>query len=54
MTRKRILLSIVMAVPLIVGGALAYLHTQADDSYICPITGEKLPCPKCCPLNHGH
>ena len=21
------------------------------DSFICPLTGEELPCPNCCPLN---
>jgi hypothetical protein len=21
------------------------------EGYICPLTGEELPCPKCCPLN---
>jgi hypothetical protein len=23
----------------------------ADDGYTCPVTGETLPCPNCCPLN---
>jgi hypothetical protein len=22
-------------------------------AFICPLTGEPLPCPKCCPLNHA-
>ena len=24
---------------------------QAATSYVCPLTGEELPCPNCCPLN---
>jgi hypothetical protein len=23
------------------------------EGFDCPLTGEKLPCPKCCPLNKG-
>ena len=52
-----------LALPVAVVGSLVYAksHTQAkDDSqqakaagYICPITGEELPCPNCCPLNHA-
>jgi hypothetical protein len=45
-----------LALPLAVAGGLIYANT-ADQSqaggYICPITGEELPCPKCCPLNQG-
>ena len=45
--------------PLVIGG-LVYAASQpaADDAraadserFICPITGEELPCEKCCPLN---
>jgi hypothetical protein len=24
---------------------------RASAGFICPITGEQLPCPNCCPLN---
>jgi hypothetical protein len=24
---------------------------QKAESYTCPVTGEELPCPNCCPLN---
>jgi hypothetical protein len=24
----------------------------SEAGYICPITGEQLPCPNCCPLNN--
>lgn len=23
----------------------------AEQGYVCPVTGEELPCPKCCVLN---
>jgi hypothetical protein len=47
-----------LALPLGVGG-LVYAGTQfqaakapqAAAGYVCPITGEELPCPNCCPLN---
>lgn len=29
------------------------VHSDPEGVYICPITGEELPCPKCCPLNGG-
>jgi hypothetical protein len=48
-------------VPLALAGGWVYAHTQGNSStppqaggYVCPITGEELPCPKCCPLNQGH
>jgi len=52
MTRKKLLLSLLLALPLAVGGTLAYLNSSAS-TYTCPLTGKQLPCPKCCPLNHG-
>jgi hypothetical protein len=39
-----------LAVPLAVAGGLLYANSQRE-VFICPITGEELPCPKCCPLN---
>jgi hypothetical protein len=24
---------------------------EGDEGYVCPLTGETLPCPNCCPLN---
>lgn len=24
-----------------------------SEGYTCPLTGEQLPCPKCCPLNQN-
>jgi hypothetical protein len=26
-------------------------QANQEIGYICPATGEELPCPKCCPLN---
>jgi hypothetical protein len=38
--------------PLAVAGVV-YANSQAGSGYVCPITGETLPCEKCCPLNGG-
>lgn len=53
---------IVSAVPFValLAGGLAYGYTSLAGSgvertdaagYVCPATGEELPCPNCCPLN---
>jgi len=52
MTRRKWLWSAVLALPLAVAGGFVYANAQAR-SYVCPITGEVLPCEKCCPLNQG-
>jgi len=58
MSRKG-LLAALLALPLAVAG-FVYGQTQRQrekpqpvkaDGYTCPLTGEELPCPKCCPLN---
>jgi hypothetical protein len=51
------------ALPLAVVGGLAYAKSQGQaenghpsasgGSYTCPLTGEELPCPNCCPLNQA-
>lgn len=50
-----------LTVPLALGG-LVYANAHAKAAkpppvnaagYVCPITGEELPCPCCCPLNEG-
>jgi hypothetical protein len=28
---------------------IAYASSRATKGYICPVTGEELPCPECCP-----
>jgi hypothetical protein len=57
---KKLIGATLVALPLAVGGYVAATsqgqvtekQTQvAEDGYICPVTGEELPCPKCCPLN---
>lgn len=56
MRTKKWLLGALLALPLAAAG-LAYGQTlvKADQpqtsGYTCPLTGEKLPCPNCCPLN---
>ena len=55
--RKKWLWATLLLLPLAISGfvyagAQANADTQSNDaSYICPITGEELPCPNCCPLN---
>jgi hypothetical protein len=51
------------AVPLLVIGSLVAANSQTQpenrsaqataDGFICPVTGEELPCPKCCVLNRA-
>jgi hypothetical protein len=62
--RKLILASLV-GLPLVVAGGLIYANAVSQEErqapakqakvatsgYVCPLTGEKLPCPNCCPLN---
>jgi hypothetical protein len=52
MTRRKLLWAALLALPLGVAGGLVYANAQAW-SYVCPITGEVLPCEKCCPLNES-
>ncbi|MFO0842267.1 MAG: hypothetical protein U0797_07685 [Gemmataceae bacterium] len=49
MNRRKWIWTALLAAPLAVAG-LAFANSQAR-SYVCPITGETLPCEKCCPLN---
>jgi hypothetical protein len=54
--RRKWLWAAMLAVPLAIGGLVyAGVQTSADiqndAGFVCPITGEELPCPKCCPLN---
>ena len=51
MTRRTWLWAAVVGVPLTVAGGLVYANSQKAGTYTCPITGEQLPCEKCCPLN---
>lgn len=52
MNRRKWLWTAFLAVPVLVGGGLAYTNNQQKaGGYTCPVTGEALPCEKCCPLN---
>ena len=44
-----------LALPLAVGSGLVYAksHQANTGGFVCPVTGEELPCPNCCPLNQG-
>ncbi len=55
--RKKWLWATLLLLPLAIGG-LVYAGAQAnadtrtnEAGFVCPITGEELPCPNCCPLN---
>lgn len=60
---KKVIGATVVALPLAVG-SLAVLANSAvkptetqvqatEHGYTCPVTGEELPCPNCCPLNNS-
>lgn len=55
--KRKILWMLLFVTPLAIGG-LVYAGLQRDrdgrsneGGFICPLTGEELPCPHCCPLN---
>jgi hypothetical protein len=57
---KKLLWAALLATPLAVAGLIYGQLTQRpgeepqqvkSQGYTCPITGEELPCPNCCPLN---
>jgi hypothetical protein len=50
MNRRKWLCTAVLALPLGLAG-IVYANAQARTAYTCPITGEELRCPSCCPLN---
>jgi hypothetical protein len=57
MDKKWLAISLV-ALPLLVGGFVLASGQSSNDAaqspdaaYVCPITGEELHCPGCCPLN---
>ena len=49
MCRRKVLWVALFALPVLVIGGLAYANSQRG--YTCPLTGELLPCERCCPLN---
>jgi hypothetical protein len=46
-------LAALLALPLAVAGGLLFARAVGGAAYVCPLTGEELPCPACCPLNDG-
>lgn len=51
MNRRKWLLASLLALPMLAVGVVA--AKSQTRSYTCPLTGEELLCPKCCPLNNG-
>lgn len=52
MNRRKWLWASLVVAPLVVGGGIACASTLgARGGFTCPVTGEQLPCEKCCPLN---
>jgi hypothetical protein len=62
MKTKLIGAALLSAVPLAVAGGWIYANSRAEtkaptqqassEGYICPVTGEELPCPECCPYKN--
>lgn len=59
---RKLALVAAVALPLAVAGGLVYANSarQSDtprqanaEGYTCPVTGEELPCPACCPYQQG-
>lgn len=48
MKRRKWLCTTLLALPLVVTG-MVYANWRPS-TYICPLTGEPLPCSDCCPL----
>lgn len=51
---KKLLLTVLLLLPLAIGAGVYARSDKAapqEEGYTCPLTGEQLPCPKCCPLN---
>jgi hypothetical protein len=62
MTKGKLLLGVALVSLPMVAGGLAIANSQkattgeksqqsVEKGYICPVTGEELACPHCCPLN---
>ena len=52
MNRRNWLWSSLLALPVLAVGVVS-AYSQAR-SYTCPLTGEELPCPNCCPLSKSN
>ena len=51
MSRRNLLWVALLGLPLAVVGGLAYANNSQARTFTCPLTGEELPCSKCCPLD---
>ncbi len=50
---RKWLWAFLLALPFVAAGGWVYAASlQTAEPYICPLTGEELPCPRCCPLNN--
>ena len=48
---RRWLITLIAVATLGAAGAWAYARSSsAESTFVCPLTGEELPCPNCCPL----
>ncbi len=55
---KRNFLGLLLVLPIVARGAVVAMtrvqpeqkQQAAADGYVCPVTGETLACPNCCPL----
>jgi hypothetical protein len=52
MTRNFWTWTALLALVLAVASGLVYANSHGP-AYICPLTGEQLPCARCCPLNQA-
>ena len=59
MNKKTLLLTALLALPLAVSGVVYGQRLVGDGQppanagYTCPLTGEELACPSCCPLTEA-
>jgi hypothetical protein len=59
---RKLLWAALATIPLAAAGSLIYANSVRNTepsaeakagTYTCPLTGEELPCPNCCPLNNS-
>lgn len=61
MDKRKLLGAALVTLPVIAGGIVLASQQRKQEQaqqamvqgYICPATGEELPCPSCCPLTQG-
>lgn len=48
---RKLIFVLATAVLLAIGATLTFASSQTESqSYTCPLTGQELPCPNCCPV----